>query len=120
MERRQDTQCSLPAEARQTVPESEGQRQDRDRERGTEREGQRQWGRERLGQRESASLPWQVGRHYWQIQAEHQTARLTSNKAGMAEAQADWDRLRSQALWRSASPGCLLWCWRWCSLPRRL
>ena len=56
----------------------------------------------------------------WQCQTDHQNARLAQDKASMANTQAEWAKLRRQALWTAASPGCLAWCWRWISLPRSL
>ena len=62
----------------------------------------------------------EVERHMWQAQTEHQAARLANDKSAIAEAQSDYAKLRRQALFQAAGPGCLPWCWRFLSLPRSL
>ena len=113
MERRQDSSAGLPDEAPQTVGEGE-----KDRESGREAHS---WGGRVRGRhyRESERIcPAQ--RHIWQLQGEMQAAKISNNDQAMQACQTEYRKLRSQALWAAASPGCLAWLWRWASLPRSL
>ena len=119
MERRQDAQSSLPAEApqteteRATEPDTVAGSQSEAQRAGEETDRQREWDRER-------GPAWQVERHMWQCQTERQQARLANDKAATLTAQAERAQLRRQAIWQAASPGCFACCWRWLCLPRSL
>ena len=59
-------------------------------------------------------------RRLWQVHGELQAAKLANSAEAVQAAQAEYRKLRSQALWAAASPGCFAWLWRWASLPRSL
>ena len=59
-------------------------------------------------------------RHMWQTQAELQAAKISNSAEAVQTAQKDYAKLRREALWSAASPGCLACAWRWLTLPRSL
>ena len=65
----------------------------------------------------AASLPSDLMRHLSQAKEQFAEATTDSQKA---EIQADWEKMRKDAVWNAFMGSCLTGCFRWCALPKRL